>query len=105
MNLTIRNKLIAAFGALLLLPGLLAVVAERQLSALRETLRLTQGKEALLGRAQSSLWELRYGFPQFLVLTGAEDRKKILDAEPRLYAALEGDLRQYGASLGLSEEE
>jgi methyl-accepting chemotaxis protein len=105
LNLSIRTKLIAAFGALLLLAGSLAVVAERQLSALRETLRLTQGKEALLGRAQSSLWELRYGFPQFLVLTGAEDRKKILDAEPRLYTALEGDLKQYGASPGLSDEE
>ncbi len=104
-TLSIRTRLVAGFGVMLLLTGIFGAIAVLQIASLQDTLRLTQGKEALLGRAQSALWELRYGFPQFLVLTGADDRKKITDAEPRLYAALEDDLKRYGASPGLTDEE
>ena len=104
-TLSIRTKLLAGFGVMLMLTAIFGAIAVLQIASLQDTLRRTQGKEALLGRAQSALWELRYGFPQFLVLTGAEDRKKIIDAEPRLYAALDDDLKQYGASPGLTDEE
>src|SRR5262245_366693 len=104
-NLSIRAKLLLGFGSVLALLALVAIGAYRQVKTLEQTMALSQGKEAFLGRAQSALWELRYGFPQFLVLTGAEDRRKILDAEPRLYATLEENLKKYGEALGLSDEE
>ena len=104
-NLSIRAKLLLGFGSVLALLAVVAIGAYRQVKTLEETMTLSQGKEAFLGRAQSALWELRYGFPQFLVLTGAEDRRKILDAEPRLYTVLEENLKKYGDASGLSEEE
>lgn len=105
LNLSIRNKLLAGFGLVLALTATFAVVSTTEIVNLEETIKQTQGKEALLGRAQSALWELRYGFPQFLVLSDAENRKKILDAEPRLYATFEDNLKLYGAASGLTAEE
>lgn len=105
LNLSIRTKLLGGFGLLLALTGVFGVVAVQQVIALENTMKLTQGKEAFLGRAQSALWELRYGFPQFLVLTDAENRKKIVDADPQLSAVLEENLKAYGNALGLTREE
>lgn len=105
MRFNIRQKLL--FGFAIVLAAMLGVggFAYLQISQLEETLRLTQGKEALLGRAQSALWELRLGFAQFVVLTGQDERQKITDAEPRLYKVLEENLAAYGASPGLTEDE
>ncbi len=105
MNLNIRQKLLAGFAVVL--AALLAVgaFAYAQISALEETIRLTQGKEAFLGRAQSALWELRYGFPQFLVLTDDENRRKIVGAEPGLYQRLEENLKAFGEAPGLTAAE
>jgi len=105
MNVSIRQKLLLGFT--IVLTGLLLVggIAYQQINQIENTMSLTQGKEALLERAQASLWELRYGFPQFLVLTDAENRKKIIDAEPGLYKSLEDNLRAYGESPGLTQEE
>ena len=105
MNLSIRNKLLVGFGLVLALTATFAIVSTAEIVSLEKTMTQTQGKEALLGRAQSALWELRYGFPQFLVLTDAESRKKILDAEPRLYATFEENLKLFGAANGLTGEE
>ena len=105
MNLSIRQRLLLAFGFIL---TALVVVSAYSLYAIRDleqAIRLEQSKEAYLGRAQSALWELRYGFPQFLVLTDAENRRKIVDAEPGLYQTLEDNLRAYSESEGLSPEE
>jgi methyl-accepting chemotaxis protein len=105
MNLSIRQRLLVAFGFML---AALVGVSGYSLFAIRDleqAIRLEQSKEAYLGRAQSALWELRYGFPQFLVLTDLENRRKIVDAEPGLYRALEDNLKAYGDSEGLTPEE
>jgi methyl-accepting chemotaxis protein len=105
MNLNIKQKLLAGFAVML--ATLLGVggVAYYQVSALARTISVTQGKEAFLGRAQSALWELRYGFPQFLVLTDEESRNKIVAAEPGLYQRLEENLKAFGEAPGLTREE
>ena len=48
-----------------------------------------------LAAAQNSLWQLRYGFPQFMVLTG-EDQQAIVDAEAGLVAEVEANMAAYG---------
>jgi hypothetical protein len=71
----------------------------RELTQLREDLDAAVS----LARVESSLWQLRYGFPQFLVL-GPEDRLRILAEEPRLYQDIKQRMAVYTASR-LSPEE
>lgn len=104
-NLGTRHGFNAAFGVLFVALLGVAVLAFVEFSSFRQTLDSTQGKEAYLGRAQSSLWELRYGFPQFLVLTDDENRRKIVTAEEGLYKTLEDNLKKYGDAPGLAPEE
>ena len=105
MNLSIRQRLLVAFGFMLTALFGVSAYSMYALRDLEQAIRLEQSKEAYLGRAQSALWELRYGFPQFLVLTDLENRRKIVDAEPGLYKALEDNLKTYGESEGLTPEE
>jgi methyl-accepting chemotaxis protein len=105
MNLNIRQKLLLGFAAIVAALLGLGAFSYFQVDKIEQTIQLAQGNEAELGRAQSALWELRYGFPQFLLLTDPEARKKIVDAEPRLYKVLEDNLKAYGDSPGLSPEE
>jgi methyl-accepting chemotaxis protein len=62
-----------------------------------------QGTVAL-ANAQDALWQLRYGFPQFLALTKDEDKQKIANDEPRLYAIFNENIALY-RGLDLSPEE
>ena len=102
MNFNIRQKLLAGFAALILALLVVGGYSYQQVNKLEKIIAESQSEEALAGRAQSALWELRYGFPQFLVLTDAENRKKIVDAEPRLYKVLEDNMKAYGQSPGLT---
>ena len=57
-----------------------------------------------LANAESALWELRYGFPQFMVL-GPADRTRIVSEEARWYAVIERSLKEAGTgSLSLDEQ-
>lgn len=56
-----------------------------------------------LAEAESALWQLRYGFPQFMV-GDAELQKRILDEEPKWYAVIDGALAGYGAGRRTPEE-
>lgn len=105
MSLNIRQKLL--FGFALLLTALVGVggYAVIQLNQLEQTIKNTQGKEALLGRANSALWGLRYGLPQYLALDNPVARQKIIDEQPGLWKVVEDNLHTYGASQGLSQEE
>jgi len=105
LNLSIRQRLLVAFGFMLAALAGVSGFSMVTIRDLEQTIRLERSKEALLGRAQSALWELRYGFPQFLVLDDQESRRKILAAEPGLYQALEDNLKAYGEGEGLTPEE
>jgi methyl-accepting chemotaxis protein len=102
MNFTIRQKLLGGFAALIVALLVVGGYSYQQINKLERIIAESQSKEALVGRAQSALWELRYGLPQFLVLTDAENRKKIVDSEPRLYKTVEDNLKSYSESLGLT---
>ncbi|HZY17972.1 MAG TPA: response regulator [Ramlibacter sp.] len=105
MSLTIRGRLIVGFS---LMAGFMAAYGlydAYETTQLRETLRRTQGKATLLARCQNALWELRYGFPQFLVFTDAESRQRITQGEPALYRTFDDNIGAFASSDGLTPEE
>jgi methyl-accepting chemotaxis protein len=105
MKLNIRQKLLLGFAVMLAALVGVGGYAVLQLNDLEQTIKRTQGKEALLGRANSALWALRYSLPQYLALDNPEARKKIIDEQPGLWKVVESNLKIYGDSEGLSAEE
>src|SRR5262249_10990460 len=57
-----------------------------------------------LANSENALWQLRYGFPQYMVLE-AEDRKKIVADEPKWYAMIDENMRAYAAGARTAEEQ
>src|SRR5687767_770091 len=80
-DMSIRAKLLVAFGVVLTLLGGVGLAGRQA------TVRMSDQAELLyennvqaavqLGTAQSALWELRYGFPQFIA--DPTKRQEILD--------------------------
>jgi methyl-accepting chemotaxis protein len=104
--MSIRAKLLLAFGVVLTLMGLVGLAgrwATVRMSAQAERLDKDNVEAAVqLGAAQSALWELRYGFPQFMV--APEERQAILDSQPKLYSVIDESLREYAAAERSHEE-
>ena len=107
MRLTISKKLYAGFGAVLLfmaVNGVLGWRATVELAATVETLHTNNLKAAVhLANAQDTLWRLRYAIAQFQVVK-PEERQKLIDQEPKLYAALKEQIKAYGAGRRSAEE-
>jgi methyl-accepting chemotaxis protein len=106
-RMSIRTKMLGGIGAILVVLWGLSLVSWWAVSDLRSRVehldaQSVQGTVALAG-AQDALWQLRYGFPQFMVLSKPEDKKKIVDDEPKLYKQFEDNLNKYRA-LDLSPE-
>jgi methyl-accepting chemotaxis protein len=109
MTFSVRTKLVVGFGVMLLLLAIVGGLGWLSVSGLAgEYHRLYEVnlKGAVqLANAEEALWRLRYGFPQFLVLTSAEDHKKITDAEPKLYELVEENMRAYAAGVRSTDEQ
>jgi hypothetical protein len=104
--MSIRAKLLLAFGVVLALMGAVGL-AGRQATMVMDAQAdelFESNVEAVveLGAAQSALWELRYGFPQFMV--APDKRQEILDSQPKLYAVIDENLRRYAAAQLSAEE-
>jgi signal transduction histidine kinase/CHASE3 domain sensor protein len=56
-----------------------------------------------LANAESALWQLRYGFPQFLVV-GLEERAKIVADEAKWYQQIDENMTAYAAGSRTPEE-
>src|SRR5688572_27058212 len=97
--MSIRMRLYGAFGMVLVL--LVAVGATGWLSSRMITRKAgDMYKDNVLaavelGAAQSALWELRYGFPQFIAVP--EKRQAIVEAEPALYQKVDTAIAAYAA--------
>jgi methyl-accepting chemotaxis protein len=104
--MSIRAKLLAAFGvvlAMLLAVGLLGYLSSRTVEENGSALYENNVKAAVsLGTAQSALWELRYGFPQFIAVP--EARQSILDAQPKLYETIDSAIATYTAGKRTTAE-
>ena len=76
MVFSIRTKLFMGFGLTLFFVTILGGTGWWCITTLLSKLQNLHSDSAQLSTAQNALWQLRYGFPQFMVL-GEEDRKKI----------------------------
>jgi methyl-accepting chemotaxis protein len=104
--MSIRTRLLVAFGLML------AMVLGVGMAGWSSSVRIERSAEALytnnvnaavqLGEAQSALWELRYGFPQFIAVP--EQRRAILDAQPALYEKIDSAIAEYAAGQRTPQE-
>ncbi len=105
LNLKIRTKLVIAFGMVLGLTGLFAAVAAWEMSELNTLQRQTQGKVALIARADNALWELRFGLPQYLLVPDPASRRLINEAGPGQLAIVDNNLKAFAEVGGLTPAE
>jgi methyl-accepting chemotaxis protein len=100
-NLRIGTKLYVAFGVatlLVLFVGVQSIANGRRLTSHIQALYEDNTRAAVhLADAQNALWQLRYGFPQFLVMTDQASRQKIVDDEKKWYAFIDEKLKAYAA--------
>jgi methyl-accepting chemotaxis protein len=108
MRLTIQLKLFTGFtlvACLVALVGLLGWRSIDRTGAEVEELYENNLKAAVhLANAQDALWRLHYAFPQFLGLTTADERARILAEEPRLVATIQDNVKAYAAGTRAPEE-
>jgi twitching motility protein PilJ len=105
LDLKIRTKLMIAFGGILALTGLFAGVAAWEMSELNTLQQQTQGKTAMLARADDAMWELRFQLPQYLLYPDAANRQRINEAAPKHLALVDEQIKQFGAMAGLTPQE
>ena len=95
-NISLRQKLFGAFGAILLLLLAVGSIGWKYTQDLGDDYnRLYDDRfrgAVYLANAQDALWQLRYGFPQFMVSDG-EARAKIVAEEPKLHAIVDENLK------------
>jgi methyl-accepting chemotaxis protein len=106
MKLTVKTRLYIGFGAMALLVALSGIIAWKQ--SLNSDASLQTAEDGIKGTAaladaQSALWQLRYGFPQFMV-SDETARKKITDEEKKWRQAIEDSFKTYSA-LGITAAE
>jgi len=105
LNLKIRTKLVVAFGMVLGLTGLFAGVAAWEMNQLNTLQKQTQGKTAMLARADNAMWELRFHLAQYVLYPDAANRQRINEAGPKQLAVVEENFKAFGAMEGLAPEE
>ncbi|GIF01830.1 methyl-accepting chemotaxis protein [Paractinoplanes rishiriensis] len=97
--MSVRQKLLLAFGLMLTLLAAVGVAGWQSSSRLESQARGIYEENVTaavqLGAAQSALWELRYGFPQFMAVP--EARQDILDAQAGQYEKIDAAIAQYAA--------
>jgi len=105
MSLTMRLNLGAALALLMVLAVAAAVwkLAQHYEEDVSVTHHTQLQGVARLTEADSALWQLRYGFPQFM-LGDAEAQRRILEEEPKWYAVIDGALAAYDAGRIAPEE-
>jgi methyl-accepting chemotaxis protein len=106
-NSTLKKRLAFGFSVLLVMMGIIGLVGWQYIRSIARDFEALY-KDSVLGavylaKAESSLWQLRYGFPQFLVL-GPDERAKIVNDEPKLYKEIEANIGAYGSGNRTSEE-
>ena len=97
MSIGIGKKLYIGFGGIMILVALVGLAAwqSNKTADFHRAQDVDQIYGAVhLANAESALWQLRYGLPQFMVL-GAEGQKRIVDDEPKWYKEVEDNINAY----------
>jgi twitching motility protein PilJ len=105
LNLTIRSKLIGGFGLLLVLASGFALVATLQLREMEDLQKQTQNKIALLARADSAMWEIRFGFPFYMAARDPKRKQATKDNDPVQSKIIVENLDQFASLPGLTQDE
>jgi methyl-accepting chemotaxis protein len=104
--MSIRAKLLVAFGVVLTLLGGVGLAGRQATVRMSDQAKLLYENNVQaavqLGTAQSALWELRYGFPQFIA--DPTKRQEILDSQAKWYTVIDDNLRRYAAGRRTAEE-
>ncbi len=106
MKIGISKKLYIGFGIIMTLVVLIGFVAwlNNKTSAFYQAQFADQIRGAVcMGNAESALWQLRYGFPQFMVMS-AEAQKKIVEDEPKWYKEIDDNMKTYAEGNRTAEE-
>src|SRR5262245_40214926 len=107
VNWTVKKRFGVLFATLLVALGLCAALVASLARDAQEQLEIVQDNMAgsvALSNANSAIWELRWELGNFIVLTDAVSRQKIVDGEPRLRAKVNDAFKTYGA-LKITPEE
>ena len=104
---SLRKRLWIGFGAVMLLMSLAGFVSwnytTKFLGDFKNLYENNLQAAVSLAHAETAMWQLRYGFAQFTVL-GLEDRKKIMEDEPRWYKEIEEAIAAYAKGSRTAEE-
>jgi methyl-accepting chemotaxis protein len=99
-KMSLRSKMMTGFAIVIVLMTMAAFIGRTQSSRAFDEARslYTVNVQATvdLAEAETAVWRLRYGFPQYLVLK-EEERAKIVAEEPDLYAKVEAAMADYAA--------
>jgi methyl-accepting chemotaxis protein len=104
-NMRIGARLALGFGLVLIITFLIGIVGIYNATRFTDQAGSLAGNTkgaVYLADAQSALWQLRYGIPQFL--TSPEERKQITDDESRLYMEIESRLTVFEQDQRTPEE-
>jgi anti-anti-sigma regulatory factor/HAMP domain-containing protein len=107
-NLKIGTKILLGYGIILVLLVIVGILGWQSVTALSTrfadlTRNNLQGA-VQLANAQDALWQLRYGFPQFLVL-GDADRRRIVAEQEQWYRQINANIADYKAGERTREEQ
>ncbi len=105
--MTLKKRLWIGFGTVMFLMSVAGIVSwnytTKSLADFKDLYENHLQAAVSLANAQNALWQLRYGFPQFMVM-GPEDQKKIVADEPKWYKEVDDALTAYGRGLRDPEE-
>jgi methyl-accepting chemotaxis protein len=106
-NLKIGTKISAGYMAVLVLLVVVGGIGWRSISTLTSEYDSVFDNNLSgvihLANAESALWQLRYGFPQFLVL-GSDERAKIVADETKWYQQIDASMKEFAAGSRTPEE-
>src|SRR4051812_31108635 len=106
MKNSLDRQLTLAFAAIFILIALVSGVATwytLRAESDADQLYLNTRGSAELGKAASALWQLRYGFPQFMLSDDA-GKQKIVSEEAKWVKEIETALASYEATTLTPEE-
>lgn len=108
IQLKMRTKLLAGLGGVLLLMVVVGCCGWRSLThfaaAFQRLQEHTLQTAVALANAEHGLWQLQYGFPQFLE-SGSKEKQAMVADESPWYAVIDDNLTHYAAGVRTPEEQ